>query len=237
MAPQGGGPPSAPHRPPSAPVRPGTLTLVQRTGPERDPGAILSVPDLWTWGHVTRCLVLAHCPPAARTDLPALPRRHVPPQLLLQQPGAPRSLQRRQGVSWLCRRCCRDTGVPVPYRAGEVGEGRAGAPLQGTQRSIPLMFQQQEVIGAARQHSWGCARGLGGAARGGQGGLTPQPDPWAAPALPPQQYSRSRKHWVSRTCPLLHTCPRDRISSAWGCPWGSCRAAVGQRGVLPAHRG
>lgn len=43
-----------------------------------------------------------------------------------------------------------------------------------------------------------------------------QLDPQAAPTLPPKQYSRSRRHWVSRTCPLLHTCPREWINIAWG---------------------
>lgn len=101
------------------------------------------------------------------------------------------------------------------------------------------MLQQQEVIGTARQCSWGWDRGLEGVARGGRGGgVTPQPDPQVAPALPPWQYSPSRRHWVSRTCPPLHTCPREWVSSAVGQLWG-CRGATvwGQGDVLPAHRG
>lgn len=72
---------------------------------------------------------------------------------------------------------------------------------------------------------------------GEAGGAQPPARPWTAPALPPQQYSRSRRHWLSRTCPPLHTCPREQVSRAWGCPRGSHGAAIGQGGVLPARRG
>lgn len=41
-----------------------------------------------------------HCVPTARTDLQALPRRHVLLQLLLQQPRAAGSL-RGEGFFWL----------------------------------------------------------------------------------------------------------------------------------------
>lgn len=52
--------------------------------------------------------------------------------------------------------------------------------------------------------------------RGGQGRVPPQLHPQAATTLPPQQYSRSRRHWVSRTCPLLHTCPESGLTVLGG---------------------
>lgn len=48
-------------------------------------------------------------------------------------------------------------------------------------------------------------------ARRGQGGLPPSGTK-GCPTLPPQQYSRSRRHWVSRTCPPLHTCPESGLA-------------------------
>lgn len=84
--------------PPLSPTpAPRTLTLVQGTSPEHGTSAVLRVPDLWAWGHVTHCLVPACCPLAAHTDLPAVPRCQVPLQLLLQQPRMSRSLQQWQG--------------------------------------------------------------------------------------------------------------------------------------------
>lgn len=176
VAPRGGCPPSTPHQLPSPLAPLGTLTLVQGTDPERDPGPVLRVPDLrgWGQGHITHCLVLACCPPAACTDLPALPCCHISPQLRFQQPGVPGSLRRQQGVSRLCCQCyChQDMGVPAPYRAGKAGKGRAGAPLQGAQRGVSPVLQQQDIIGTAGQCSWGCG-GLGRVARGGWGGSAP----------------------------------------------------------------
>lgn len=152
-----------------------------------------------------------HCVPAARTDLQALPRRHVLLQLLLQQPRAAGSL-RGEGVVGCVAAVTPRWGPGDAYRGGEAGEGRAAAPLQGAERRVPPWCHQQEVIPAARQRSWGQD------AAGGRRGTAPGPDPApGAASAPPacvQQYSRSCRHCIRRTCPPLLTCRRERVGEA-----------------------
>lgn len=151
------------------------------------------------------------CVPAARTDLQALPRRHVLLQLLLQQPRAAGSL-RGEGVVGCVAVVTPRWGPGDAYRGGEAGEGRAAAPLQGAERCVPPWCHQQEVIPAAGQRSWGQD------AAGGRRGTAPGPDPApGAASAPPacvQQYSRSCRHCFRRTCPPLLTCRRERVGEA-----------------------
>lgn len=151
------------------------------------------------------------CVPAARTDLHALPRRHVLLQLLLQQPRAAGSL-RGEGFVGCVVVVTPPWGPGDAYRGGEAGEGRAVAPLQGAERRVPPWFHQQEVIHAAGQRSWGqeAVAGHRGSAPG------PDPAPGTASALPAcvQQYSRSCRHCISRTCPPLLTCRREQVGEA-----------------------
>lgn len=133
------------------------------------------------------------------------------------------------------------TGVPVspvPLLPGHGGPSLFTVLVKLTSGvQAPLSMAHSEAFSpcssSRRSSGWpGSAPGnVPGGWVGGNGRPSrapPQLDPQAVCTLPPQQYSRSRRHWVSRTCPPLHTCPREWINKCmgmmWGCPWGSCGA-------------
>lgn len=121
-----------------------------------------------------------------------------------------------------------DTGVPVPPVPLMPGHG-GPFPFtvlvklaRGVQAPCSTAHSEAFPPCSSSRRSSGRPGSAPGNVPGGWGGsegrprrATPQLDPLAAPTLPPQQYSRSRRHWVSRTCPPLHTCPREWINSTW----------------------
>lgn len=171
-------------------------------------------------------LPTAHYPLAAHTDLLALPHCHVLLQILLQQARVPCSLQQHSSSH--------SSATTAGHRgpcATSATAARTWGPLLFTllvklARGVqaPRSTAHSEAFppcSSSRRSSGrpGSAPGnvptdwVGSEGRPRTG--SPQLDPQVAPTLPPQQYSRSRRHWVSRTCPPLHTCPRERINSAW----------------------
>lgn len=156
------------------------------------------------------------CPPGTACPLPVPTCRHCPDatsscSCCSSSPGRPDPCEGK-GFFGCVAVVTPRWGPGDAYRGGEAGEGRAAAPLQGAERRVPPWCHQQEVIPAAGQRSWGQDAAAG--RRGTAPGSDPAPGAASAPPACVQQYSRSCRHCIRRTCPPLLTCRRERVGEA-----------------------